>query len=257
MNSLFSEEDSKTLFDLRLQAYLIMERSLVRNNKNIWLSNKEDKHNIFLAGGWFASKLQKQTPKDIDIFILCGPTSAIFSRYYSALLDGAYERKKEAKSHTLVQSGLHYDHNDKIWSVFTDDNVPKIQYIFSKHSTRKALIKEFDFAHTMISYSLGEQKLYTTYKSYDAAKNKKLIDNHNPKEWRRIKFRERGYIEEAECFTQEYESAPPSMNSPPWHPQNPRVSGPPIQSKSYDYTKYHEKLIEAIEQQKNTLKYLE
>lgn len=202
MNSLFTIGDREVLLNLRNQIYLILERSLVRNSeidKSAWLTTDSDKHTVVVAGGWFASKLQDTIPKDIDIFILCGgPYPEEFQRYANAVRNEAKLRGVNLDESTAVEYA-----REKIWAVYTqrsqrfEDRMrgTNIQYIFSKYSDRKKLLADFDYLHTTISYNLGNHKLYTTYNAYDAAKNRKLIVNHQPQDWRRHKFLSRGYIE--------------------------------------------------------------
>jgi hypothetical protein len=144
--------------------------------------------NVVVAGGCWASELQGEKYKDIDVFILDCPISDKVSIRGAIMAD--YEESKN-KTEDYVRN------NGKVTEVWTSKRY-KTQFIFTKHETRKDLIDDFDYIHCKTSYTEG--KLYITRKIYDAIINKQLIvqNNKNIQEWRRYKFLDRDYKEAVE-----------------------------------------------------------
>jgi len=160
-----------------------------------WIKQNSD---IVVAGGVWASALQGGNFKDIDIFVLGDPS-------YPAILRSEQEQKwtairelMKAWIPSVENNTLDYvRNNDKVDEVWTSKK-HKMQFIFTKHKTRKDLIEDFDYVHCMTSYSEG--KLYITRKIYDAIIKKHLIfqNSKNFQEWRVNKFLGRGYKETVE-----------------------------------------------------------
>jgi hypothetical protein len=140
-------------------------------------------HNIVVAGGCWASELQSEYYKDVDVFILDCPNSE--KEAFRILIQDSYGDAKN-KTEDYVRN------NDKVDEVWTSKR-NLIQFIFTKHQTRNDLINDFDYVHCKTSYS--ENKLYITRKIYDAIIKKHLIvqNSKNIQEWRQQKFRDRGY----------------------------------------------------------------
>jgi hypothetical protein len=167
-------------------------RQLMTVKKNIenllpqWVKQNPD---IIIAGGCWASKLQGESFKDIDIFVLGDssyPVSLEQNRTSIRELMKAWIPSIQDKTVDYVRN------NDKVDEVWTSKE-KVLQFIFTKHKTRKDLINDFDYVHCMTSYSEG--KLYITRKIYDAIIKKHLIvqNNKNVQEWRVNKFIDRGY----------------------------------------------------------------
>jgi hypothetical protein len=156
-----------------------------------WMKQNSD---IVIAGGCWASELQGEKYKDIDIFVLGDPS-------YPAIQEQkriAIRELMKAWIPSIENNTLEYvRNNDKVDEVWTSKK-QKFQIIFTKHQTRKDLINDFDYVHCMTSYSEG--KLYITRKIYDAIIKKHLIvqNDKNVQEWRVNKFIERGYKEPVE-----------------------------------------------------------
>jgi hypothetical protein len=144
--------------------------------------------NVVVAGGVWASELQSEYIKDVDVFILDCPNDIKESIRGAIMAD--YEDSKN-KTEDYVRN------NEKVTEVWTSKR-KLVQFIFTKHQTRNDLINDFDYVHCKTSYS--ENKLYITRKIYDAIMNKQLIvqNNKNIQQWRKEKFLERGYKETVE-----------------------------------------------------------
>lgn len=156
-----------------------------------WIKRNSD---IVIAGGCWASELQGEKYKDIDIFVLGDPSYPdLHERKQTAIreLMKAWTPSIQNKTDDYVRN------NDKVEEVWTSKD-HWVQFIFTKHLTRKDLINDFDYVHCMTSYS--ENKLYITRKIYDAIIKKHLIvqNSKNVQEWRVNKFIERGYKEPVE-----------------------------------------------------------
>ena len=131
-----------------------------------------------IAGEVFVSILRDKDYKDIDVFVM----NSILSYTLTA--------------HSIKQNNSEYfkKQNEKISDVFFDD-VKKINTIFTKYNSRKELLDDFDFAHCCVCYDF--YKLYITPQTYKAIMNKKLIlhNSSNISEYRKQKFKKRGFVE--------------------------------------------------------------
>jgi len=145
-----------------------------------------------IAGGYFTSIMHKETPKDIDIFIINPPrdlNSWLISRYSLFNSISSYNKPSSAYIKNDMIKDV-YDFGHKIVGV-------PVQIIVTKYKTREELISHFDYAHCCVSYYPETDKLYMSEKSYKAIVEKKLVVN-NPTsviEWRREKFLKRGFKE--------------------------------------------------------------
>jgi hypothetical protein len=151
-----------------------------------WMKQNSD---IVIAGGCWASELQGEKYKDIDIFVLGDPSYPdLHERKQTAIRELMKAWIPSIENNTLE----YVRNNDKVEEVWTSKK-QKFQIIFTKHLTRKDLINDFDYVHCMTSYSEG--KLYITRKIYDAIIKKHLIvqNSKNIQEWRENKFLDRGY----------------------------------------------------------------
>jgi hypothetical protein len=149
---------------------------------------------IVFAGGYFASTLNDEIVKDIDIFVLDDGVKA----------NRDYIMEEMLKRYPAVTQGTneYIKANENIDSVWTDmyEKKSNVQYIYTKHKTREDLIKDFDYAHCTVSLYLN--KLYISRVAYDAIKKKELIVN-NPNritKRREKKFIQRGYKYPADDF---------------------------------------------------------
>lgn len=149
---------------------------------------------IVVAGGCWASELQDEKLKDIDVFVLGDPGYPAGCAIHKQKHDNVRAMMKKHYE-SIENNTLDYvRNNDKVDEVWTSKR-NKIQFIFTKHKTRKDLIEDFDYVHCMASYTEG--KLYLTRKIYSAIMSKKLIvqNNKNIQLWRKGKFYDRGYTE--------------------------------------------------------------
>lgn len=131
-----------------------------------------------IAGGVFVSFLRDEDYKDIDVFVFHNMMSYTLTH------------------NSILQNNSQYlkSQNKNITGVFLDD-VKKINTIFTKYSSRKELIDDFDYSHCCVSYDFN--KLYITPQTYKAIMNKKLIVNNSNSisEHRKQKFKKRGFVE--------------------------------------------------------------
>ena len=137
--------------------------------------DKLDPNDAVIAGGLFASFIQGDTPRDIDVFFL-NKSFVIPYGAPSGFVKSEY------------QTG-----NPRIINVYNKkQNNIDFQFIVTDYKTREELIAGFDFKHCTMSYA-GDT-LYATPTAYRAAKTKTLIGNNETiKKWRIEKFVGRGY----------------------------------------------------------------
>jgi hypothetical protein len=162
-------------------------KPLIKNLYVFGKGKKFDASNIVIAGGCFVSKFNDETPRDVDIFLL-NDTSL------KSVFNTVFENMKQVSSDidNPIADKAYIRGNNKIERVVEQrfEDRPKFQYIYTEYDTRKELIDDFDFAHTTISYNIGEDTLYATRQAIDCIMNKRLILNGDNKaeQWRVEKF---------------------------------------------------------------------
>lgn len=151
-----------------------------------------DMKGVIVAGGCFASMINNEEIKDIDVFILDN------------------EQNRSAVSVMINLANLSRNPNAKIGNnEYMDDKKieatityysSKIQFIVTQYKTRQELINNFDFQHCCVSYDYTSDKLFLSRETFDAIKSKTLIRNDKkygfPKKWRYEKFWRRGWKSE-------------------------------------------------------------
>jgi len=196
MNAVRDYEKAMTDTNTELKSHLFSEDDIdrIKNAKAYVEEAIPDwvKSNAFVvvAGGCFASRMHFEMVKDIDIFVLGHHNPEDQKKMHDAV-----KRKMQISFPTISDKTQDYArNNDAVKEVWNEDR-KKIQYIFTSQKSREDLINDFDYVHCMTSYHLGS--LYITRKIFDAIRDRKLIVQ-NPKniqQWRKSKFRDRGYIE--------------------------------------------------------------
>lgn len=144
-----------------------------------------DMTRLVVAGGCFASMLNKEPVKDYDIFML----DDIDNREYVRQLSLSSEGNDDVK-----RGNSDYMNNKQIEHTLFFKKTG-VQYITTKYKTREELIQHFDFKHCCVSYDFSKDKLYITREVYDLIKAKKLVQNNDtaPAYWRYEKFHQRGW----------------------------------------------------------------
>ena len=153
------------------------EQAEIRNMKyvlkNNYLKFVPDKlmHNekVVVAGGCFASFLNKELPHDIDVFILDDANTKEYIRYYVDDLN-------QSKPGLFKIGSTDYMNNDKIEFTAFDMNNKK-QFITTSYTTRAELIAHFDMVHCCVSYTPYNDKLYITRDVFDTIKNMQIRSN--------------------------------------------------------------------------------
>lgn len=153
------------------------EQSEIRNMKYVLKNNylkfmpRELGYNekIVVAGGCFASFLNKELPHDIDVFILDDAKTKEYVRYY---VDDASRDKPDR----FKIGSTDYMNNDKIeFTAFDMNN--KLQFVTTSYTTRAELIAHFDMVHCCVSYTPHNDKLYITREIFDIIKNTQIRSN--------------------------------------------------------------------------------
>jgi hypothetical protein len=178
--------------DLKTKLFSYAEQMLIADVKNSirkhfienfggWKFNMEK---IVIAGGCFASMINREPVNDYDVFMLDDDSNRMTVESISV----------SPLSGDVRVGDSNYMQNDKIEkTVFVKNS--RIQYINTKYKTREELIKHFDFKHCCVSYDFSKDKLYITREVYDLIKAKKLVHNSDkpPALWRYEKFHDRGW----------------------------------------------------------------
>lgn len=178
--------------DLKTKLFSYAEQMLIADVKNSirkhFIENvdvtKFNMEKIVVAGGCFASMLNREPVNDYDVFILDDDSNRSTVESISV----------SPRSGDVRVGDSNYMQNDKIEkTVFVKNS--RIQYINTKYKTREELIKHFDFKHCCVSYDPLNDKLFITREVYDLIKAKKLVHNSDkpPALWRYEKFHGRGW----------------------------------------------------------------
>lgn len=178
------------LFNYHKNGLVFHAKTQIEKQLPDWVKNNAY---VVVAGGCFASSLQGENLKDIDIFVLGHSSPVEEKRMHDTIKQKMVSSYLHIKDNTLD----YVRDNDAVSEVWTETK-KKIQFIFTHHASRKDLIKDFDYVHCTTSYQLG--KLYITRKIFDAIMNKELIVNNgkNIQQWRKEKFLGRGYKDMAQ-----------------------------------------------------------
>ena len=177
--------------DLKTKLFSYTEQMLIADVKNSIRKHFIENVNVLfnmekvvVAGGCFASMLNREPVNDYDVFILDDDSNRMTVESISV----------SPLSGDVRVGNSDYMQNDKIEkTVFIKNS--RIQYINTKYKTREELIKHFDFKHCCVSYDPLNDKLFITREVYDLIKSKTLKHNTDkpPALWRYEKFHGRGW----------------------------------------------------------------
>jgi len=148
-------------------------------------------HSYFVSGGCFASYLQDETPKDIDIYFideqLANRVVELYTKdsSYTNEVEVISEKYRDVKGHP---QGLCITEN-----AVTLKN--GLQLITKHYGDPRDVRDTFDFVHCMPYYDSRDSLLYISREQYNCCVNKCLIINNssNFTAWREQKFLTRGY----------------------------------------------------------------
>ena len=170
----------------------IREMKYVLKNNYLKFIPEKLIHNekVVVAGGCFASFLNKELPHDIDIFIL---DDAKTKQYVKEYVDGV----NQSGPGLFKIGSTDYMNNDKIEFTAFDMN-HKNQFVTTSYTTRAELIAHFDMVHCCVSYTPYNDKLYITRDVFDTIKNMQIRSNQCGimelvAPWRISKMEERGW----------------------------------------------------------------
>lgn len=137
--------------------------------------------NLVIAGGCFASWMNGEDARDIDVFVV------------GSLEDQVKIKKTIQDTQPDLEDVSDYRRdNDKIIGVYNNKKT-KVQFIFTQYKTREELIDHFDFVHCKVSYYKG--KLFINRDTYNSIRDMKLVPNQSNRiaQWRVEKFVSRGW----------------------------------------------------------------
>lgn len=219
-NRLFNDEERHELSEVKRNIISLFTDGRLNEEKAIPF--KLDK--VVIAGGCFASLLNREPVRDIDVFLLDDDYNrvlangmaesyrseepvTVFSQPPRGILQGSVAGSANTiagsislapkKSDRVRIGNSNYMENNQIeQTIFFE--LSQMQYITTKYKTREELVKHFDFKHCCVSYDFATDKLYITREVYDLIKSKKLVQNSDriPAAWRFDKFQERGWKHE-------------------------------------------------------------
>ena len=179
------------LFTNAEQAEIRNMKYVLKNNYLKFLPEKlKYNEKVVVAGGCFASFLNKELPHDIDVFILDDANTKEYIRYYVDDLN-------QSKPGLFKIGSTDYMNNDKIEFTAFDMN-HKNQFVTTSYTTRAELIAHFDMVHCCVSYTPYNDKLYITRDVFDTIKNMQIRSNQCGimelvAPWRISKMEERGW----------------------------------------------------------------
>jgi hypothetical protein len=148
-------------------------------------------HNYFVSGGCFASYLQGEEPKDIDIYF-------IHEKLAKRVID-LYTNDPSYMNEVAVFSEKYRDVKGHPGGMCITENAVTLknglQLITKHYGQPKDLRASFDFVHCMPYYDSRDGLLYISREQYNCCVNKCLVINNsaNLTTWREDKFKKRGY----------------------------------------------------------------
>lgn len=139
---------------------------------------------VYLTGGAIASLFQLEEPKDWDFYFDDSTTMHVFESHLKQC--ELFVADVNAKYGNFGVNGKMITAN----AITMDDGN---SFITKFYGLPKHVKSEFDYLHCTPHFRNGT--LYISEKQFDAIVNKKLIVNnkHNVKQYREMKFLERGY----------------------------------------------------------------
>ena len=155
------------------------------------------KSNVFVSGGAIASILQKEKPKDIDIYFNQETVAINLINWIKLNRPELIDTVDKKYTETVGVDGKSITTNATtllLSNSVLNDNV-KIQLITRHYGSVEDITSSFDFIHCCTSFKFDDKKLYISPKQYDCIIRKiLLINNHNSLTDKRIrKFTDRGY----------------------------------------------------------------
>ena len=144
---------------------------------------------VVIAGGCFASLINDEEIRDIDVFMLENEANHL-------VVKNIIDMESRDPSKVTVGNNEYMDNEKIVETISFYAN--KIQLITTKYKTREELIDHFDFKHCCISYDYSTNKLFLSREAFDLCKRKMLVANKNktPAYWRYEKFWKRGWKSE-------------------------------------------------------------
>lgn len=190
----FDQQKIDLIFDLKKWAIELYNDDPVFDHK-VFKHYGVLKPQLVIAGGYFASLLQGEEPKDFDYFFIDLQPGDI-DKYSKAIID--------ILGTSVTSIGDAHYLNKKIGKVINYNpnlkNKYKKQYIFTDFKSVKELIDHFDYWHCRTYLHVNSNHLYISPLTYECIIKKILIPtdpvNNPPAEWRREKFLARGYKEQ-------------------------------------------------------------
>lgn len=144
---------------------------------------------VVIAGGCFASLINDEEIRDIDVFMLEDEANHL-------VVKNIIDMESRDPSKATVGNNEYRDNEKIVETISCHES--KIQLITTKYKTREELIDHFDFKHCCISYDYSTNKLFLSREAFDLCKRKMLVANKNKKPalWRYEKFWKRGWKSE-------------------------------------------------------------
>lgn len=180
----FNSDEVKNI--MRMKELARSAHTLLKENFNAYC----DVSKIIIAGGCFASWFHKEKVKDIDVFVLN------YSSEHQAIKNVL--RNSQGVRDVTEDYKRDNDNVVGVWNWTEPSYGAQYQFIFTNLTDREALVRDFDMAHTQVSYQYD--KIHLTRKTYDAIRDKIMIKTKDKEivPWRIAKFRDRGWRTENE-----------------------------------------------------------
>ena len=145
----------------------------------------------FVSGGCFASYLQGNLPKDIDIYFT--------DEVYAKPVVNLYTNDSAYTNQVAVWDEKYREVRGTAGDMCITENAVtlknRLQLITKHYGQPKDIRATFDFVHCMPYYDSRDGKLYISREQYNCCVNKCLMVNNriNLTYWREEKFKKRGY----------------------------------------------------------------
>lgn len=173
------------------RAKQVLMTRLVEFNITLAKLGSEYRNGYFVSGGCFASFLQQEEPKDIDIWFTHEDVAQRVIELYTN--DPSYMNEVAVWDEKYRSAVKHPNGMMITENAVTLKN--GIQLITKYYDTPKVVRSTFDYKHCMPYYDSRDDKLYISREQYNCCVNKSLVINNSSRltTWRESKFKLRGY----------------------------------------------------------------
>lgn len=191
----FTEEDKNLVLQIKAAC-----REIVKIGQTNKWGRQLPWEDMYITGGFFASCIQGESPKDVDFYFNYAENADSTVKYLQHWLQD--KQTDISDDHDKIYRLVKYGDGSMVseWAISLKSDFNQLMYsfIYKHYGDPHEMKKTFDYLHCMPHYDIRNDTLYISEAQLVAAKNKTLIINNkdNVTSERRQKFLKRGYTEQ-------------------------------------------------------------